>query len=191
MNAEQSEAVGTDETNPYVDAERPSARPGFWTPESIVDLEWCLMRIGELQAQVAENEAIYKAMVARYRDRTDAINKTPLHGIEWFTGLVHYYCEQHRDQLLKHGKAKSRKLQSGTIGWRKVGGRPVIEDKQALCEWALAQPVTSGFVRVKEEPDWSAIKEHVEKTGELLPGVIIEPEVDQFEFKVLKLNEAS
>lgn len=163
----------------YVDEERPDVTEK-WEPKTLEEADWALSRVKDAEVVEAEIQRLHAAAVARLEARRDELLKKPAHVKAFFTGLLRRYAEEHRKELLKGGKAKSRKLMFGTIGWRKTGGAPVKTDEASLLEWARAQPVESEFLRVKEEPNWSAVKKYVAQTGEVVPGVEIAPESEVF-----------
>lgn len=170
----------------YADEERSDVREGIWTPLNLQDLDWCLRRIAELEAEIAENNAVAAARIAEVKARTEKLNATAQRGVEFFENCARTFAEQNRELLLKGGKKKSRALPSGTVGWRKSGGRARKADEAALLEWARQQPVEKGFVRIAEEPAWDVIKTHVELTGEDVPGVEFEPEGEELQIKPSK-----
>lgn len=157
-----------------------------WRPESLVDVEWMLSRIRDLERTIDENEIILRERIALMKVRTEKLNESPRSGIAFFTALIRWFSETNRDVLLKGGKSKSRKFMSGQVGWKKKPAKPVVRDAEALLAWAQAQPVESGFLRIKEEPAWDRIREHVIASGEIPPGVDVEPEEEKFEVKTTR-----
>lgn len=153
------------------------------------DLDWALARLGALRKEVAENNAAAAQAVFRINARRDRLNATVERGIAFFTAQIAFFCEQNRKTLLGGGKKKSRALIHGTVGWKKTGGAPVIRDQEALLKWAQAQSYELGFLRIKEEPAWDAIKEHAKTTGELPPGVELSPEAETFEVKTVEVGD--
>lgn len=174
----------------YVDEEEPSARPG-WHIDSIASLDWAMGRMAALQREIAQNNAILEANVARLHARTAKLNEAAARGVSFFDGRVRDYAEQHRAELLGGGKRKSRKMLHGVIAWRKTGGGFKANDKDALLAWALTQPVELGLVRMKEEAAWDKIKERCSVTGEMPPGVDTEPEGETFKIETLSMEAAN
>lgn len=169
----------------YVDEERSDVTEK-WEVKTLEEADWALSRVKDADVTVAEVERLHAAAVARLEVRRDELLRKPLHVKAFFSGLLRKYAEANRKDLLKGGKAKSRKLMFGSIGWRKSGGDPVITDKDALLAWCLKQPVESELLRVKQEPAWDAVKKHVKDTGEVVPGVSTSPETEVFEIKPVK-----
>jgi phage host-nuclease inhibitor protein Gam len=166
----------------YADEERAEVREG-WRIETLADADWALKRIGELEQEKAEVTAIEAERVAEIHVRAETLRERVDRGVRFFSAKLREFAETHRDELLKGGKAKSRALIHGSIGWRKKGGGPVVVDKVALERWAMTQPPETGFVRIKSEPAWDSIKQHISNTGEVVPGVELAEESEEFQVK--------
>jgi len=87
-----------------------------------------------------------------------------------------------RSQLAAEGgKRESVGLPAGTVGYRVVPAKLILDDKNAAIEWAkLHCPhavVTSN--RLLRQP----LNEHLAQTGELPPGVRLDPEHSRFYIK--------
>lgn len=175
------EAQNTD-AEPYVDDEQPGVTAP-WRPQTLEDADWCLKRLMDLQAELGENNALLEANIVRLRARTNLLNRRLERGLAFFESVLRDYAENHRGELLKGGKRKTRNLLHGSLGWRKKGGALEILDKDALLEWARGQPVESGFLRFREEVAISEVKKHAKETGEEPPGTVISPEYDEFVIK--------
>lgn len=159
---------------------------GAWRIETLADADWALRRCGDLQAELAENEALLAKAVERLEARHSTLAMRIRRGLEFFTAKLREYAEQHRADLLKGGKRKSRALLNGTLGWRKKGGGLKVLDEAALLDWCRRQPVESGLLRVKEEPALAEVRRHFKESGEVADGCEPEPERDEFEAKPLK-----
>lgn len=151
-----------------------------WHIDSLADADWVLKRLADLRAEVEENKRIEEAAIARIKLKTQALNNRVERGVCFFESKLRDYAEQHRVELLKGGKKKSRSLLHGTLGWRKVGGQLRVVDPDALMQWAVQQPVENGFVRIKEEPAIDEIKRHFKTCGEVPPGMDVTPESEDF-----------
>lgn len=167
----------------YVDEERPETRDAGWRIDDLADADWALMRIAQLEAEKAEIADLAKRRIEEIRLRADALAAKSDRGVRFFVAHLRQYAETHKAELLKGGKAKSRTLIHGRIGWTKRGGDPVVRDAEALEAWALQQSPETGFLRVKSEPAWDSIKQHIKNTGEVVPGVELSEEVEEFQVK--------
>jgi phage host-nuclease inhibitor protein Gam len=141
--------------------------------------------VAALEREIRENVALCEAAVGRLVARTETLNKRAAKGVDFFTGRIREYSEIHRAELLGGGKRKTRSLPHGSVAWKKRGGQPVVNDEKALLEWAIAQPPEQGLVRLSWTPAWSEIKEKVKATGEIPPGVDIEPESETFKIEAI------
>lgn len=163
------------EQEAFQDSTDPAVKQG-WAIANIGDLEWAMQRLGDLEAEAAENEAAladaHKRLDARAAELAAKVNR----GIGFFRASVLRYMEAHRNELLKGGARKSRTLLYGTLGWRTAGGRLKVVDKDALTTWLMSQPVELGLARVKVEPDMRALQAHCLKLGKIPPGTELEAE---------------
>lgn len=171
----------------YVDESDPVAREDFHI-QDVEQMDWALMRLAECEAEADRVDALVEAAIARVRARGAALKEQAMSGVRFFRGRVEEYAVAHRKELLGHGKSKTVKLLHGSVGWRKTGGDFTVNDKDALLAWAQQQPVERGFVRIKEEAAWSEIKKHAKETGEVPPGVDVEPEGEEFKVDAVAME---
>ena len=77
------------------------------------------------------------------------------------------------------GRRKSLNLPAGRVGFKKLGMKLVIEDIQAVLQWA--KTACPAAVIVKERLDKALLDDHVRRTGALPDhGVSIRPTCDLF-----------
>lgn len=154
-----------------------------WSIRDLETADWALLRLADLEREVEENTRVTNVHISKLQQRCQALNQTVIRRTEFFRQALAAFAQTHRAALLGSGKKKSRALLHGTLGWRKTGGGLTVTDKEALLEWARAQPVELELVRVKEEPALPEIKRHFASTGELPPGTETSPEVEEFVVK--------
>lgn len=88
------------------------------------------------------------------------------------------------ERLIAGGKARSHKTLWGTIGFRKAPAQVFVKDEAALMGYAKhAHPE---WIRIKEEPVRSAIKDYAKTTGDIPPGCEFIDERDKFYVKGTK-----
>lgn len=162
----------------YQDEEDEAVR-GVWAPKSEVDLEFCLRRLGECQAEIAKHKEAYNAEVTRLEMRLEQLNAKAQRGATFFQSVLHNYVQAHRGELLT-GKKKSRDFLHGRVGFRANGGGLEVVDKEALLAWVRQQPVELGFLRITEAPALDEIKRHFKACGEVPPGTDVKPEGEKF-----------
>jgi phage host-nuclease inhibitor protein Gam len=165
----------------YHDAEDGQVDLG-WAIRTPADADWALSRIGHLQREQQENEAMLREAVARLEARVATLNGRLQHGVRFFEWKLGLYARDNREAIVGTGKKKSRNYLHGRIGWRKKGGGLKVVDEAALLKWCQEQPPEAGVLRITEAPALKAVKELVEKTGELPPGVEQEDERDELYF---------
>jgi phage host-nuclease inhibitor protein Gam len=173
----------------YQDDSDPNVRDG-WSINSLSSADWALSRVSDLEAELAENNAVAEEAIARIQSRADKLNERVQKGITFFRSALAAYAYAHRDELLKGGKKKSRALLHGSLGWKKAGGDLKVQDREALLAWARTQPVEKAFLRIKEEPAVDEVKRHFKASGEIPPGCDVEPEREDFVVKTIKPGAA-
>ena len=168
----------------YDDDLAPAGHAGPWQPTTVRDVEWCLERIGEAETDISEVQAqldaAVKALTARAMALTDKANRRAF----WFRGLVEAWAVTNRDQVVR-GKAKSRELLGGAIGFRAKAEQVVVLDEAAVLAWA--EPDHADCVRVKTEVNKSALAKYVKTTGVIPPGVDVKPASESLTITVTPL----
>lgn len=152
-----------------------------WSPSTVEEADWCLKRIGELNAQMEENRRI----TAAYQFRLESLNKRLEKDVEYFTGHVKQYANAHKDELLGSGRKKSRDLPHGTISFRKTREGLEVKDSEALAAWVADKP---GCARVTVSPLISVIQEWYKKTGEIPPGTEVKEVKDEVSISTVEVT---
>jgi phage host-nuclease inhibitor protein Gam len=172
----------SEEIAAYEDEHDPAVR-GAWQIDSLGSADWALARLAECEAEAAEIDRQAAATIERVRRRAEELKTKAARGAAFFSYKLMAFAETHRATLLGSGKKKSREFLHGKIGWRKKGGKLVVRDREALCEWLALQPVEAGLYRMKLEPEMRAIQERFKAAGEIPPGCDFEPEYEDIEIK--------
>ena len=149
----------------------PAGHKGPWQPETIRDVEWCLERLGDSEAERAEIDAQAKAAIEAIEKRRDAITNRLERRAEWFDHLLEEWARSHRDEIVKV-KRKSRELLGGTIGFRSKAEKVVILDEAAVIAWAEQHHLE--FLDMRPKLDKRALSAFVLSTGEVPPGCDVE-----------------
>ena len=150
-----------------------------WTIQKVPDLEWALMRLANLESQIAEINAAEEEAHRRIAARATGLKDRIRRGIVFFSAHVQEFASRSRDALLGGSNKKSRTFLYGTVGWRKRPGKVVVQDREALVKWLQQQPDTDLF-RITIEPEMKALQELCKRTGEIPPGCTYEEEHEQF-----------
>lgn len=154
-----------------------------WRPESVEDLDWCLQRMAELQRAIAQNDAILASAIERAKAKTTELNARLLKSVEFFHVHALRFADEHRTELLGGGKAKSRTLLHGRVGWRTRGGGLEVVDEAALLAWAKEQPSEAGLVRTTEAPALAEIKKYATEHQVEPPGTRRIPKFEDLEVR--------
>jgi phage host-nuclease inhibitor protein Gam len=141
---------------------------GF-TIDSREKAEWALNKIAQKDARIAESERIAEQLIARIRARVADITRSDRESRERLVQMLHPWGAV-EIAIAKAGKARSVKLIGGTIGFRQSPARLEVTDEAAAIAALPAE-----CVRVKKEVDKTAVKELIEKSGEVPPGVALVP----------------
>ncbi len=138
-------------------------------PEVLADLEQVertLRAIGWRRRKIAQAEELARSV----KDRADLHVENERHRFDpsFLEDRLRGY---HQARLADDPKAKSISFPSGALKARKSPDRVEVDPVPFLA----VQPEGSSLVRVKREPDKSAIAAHVKATGEVLAGVELVP----------------
>lgn len=159
----------------YQDENYPDIRTG-WQIEDLGALGWALERLGEIQGEIAQIDALRLQAIARIEARAATLAARAKAGGAFLESAVFSYMNRARKELLGGGKKKSRSLPTGTIGWRAKAAQIVMVDEAAAMEWAKSQPVEDDILRVKLEINKKILNDRFKATGEVPPGFDIAPE---------------
>jgi hypothetical protein len=184
-DATGSEAVSP--PAPEFDADlAPEGHVGPWMPKTIRDVEWTLARISEAEEDMAEVGAQLDAAITTLKQRGALLTEKAERRAAWFRSLAETWAREHRSEVVR-GKAKSREMLSGSIGFRAKAEKLVVVDKEKLAAWLEAQPIESGLYRVKFEPVMAELQALLKSTGEMPPGTDLEPATETIQIKTIAL----
>lgn len=167
----------------YQDPENQETWTPDWRISDLATADWALSRVGDLQREIDENEALAEAARDRITLKTQILNERVHRGVEFFKRHLEAFAQSHRELLLGGGKKKSRSMLHGSLGFRKAGGGLEVQDREALLDWARLQPIESGVLRITEEPNLVEIKREFKRMGELPPGTDLAPETEEVVIK--------
>ena len=95
----------------------------------------------------------------------------PKDTIERLSKGLQTWCEAHRDELTKDGKAKTHRFAAGTVSWRARPPKVSIRGAAKVLEFLVKQKLTR-FIRVRREIDKEAMLKEPVVAAEV-PGVRI------------------
>lgn len=159
-----------------------------WRIKNDLDADWAISKIKEARADLERKERLAEQKIQETKDWIERERQKTANSTAFFEAKLREYFNSLDKSVLKKAKTQLKyELMSGTLKLKKQP--PVIKrDNSVLMEWLLNAGLDN-LIRVKEEPDWSAIKERLEliddkavykDTGEVIPGITVEPQPDKF-----------
>ena len=163
-----------------IDFDYPDEADAPMPPVSIADQNQAESHLRALDAwraqawQIAEHAT--REIERAQRWRAEELRKVAPR-IEYHESALTAYVQQ----ATEPGKGKTIRLVNGTL--KRVAGRDRVEvsDECALEAWGAANDVR--IMRVKVEPDKTAIAKHIRDTGELPDGVDVVTGEDTFKIE--------
>lgn len=142
-----------------------------WECETEAEAAWAVdivLSYDERLERLDEAHRTYRAQLERERQRA----------VEFFEPHLREFYEANPPK-----RGKTIKLVTGRIGFRKVGGGPRIQDKEKVLEWAREHRPDLVEVETRESVPAAGVKDHVGKTGEIPPGVVVLDDEERFQIK--------
>lgn len=115
----------------------------------------------------AERAAAEKARIDDWLARDD---KTDARREQYHRMMIESFALTRRAETA--GRIKSIDTPYGRVGTRTSAGRVQIADRDVFWEWVHAEE-RADMVRVKEEPNLTALGDYLKETGELPPGCVM------------------
>jgi hypothetical protein len=161
-------AVGEPTIPEYVDEQDPEIKTG-WMVRTEGDAEWALKRLGECEAEIAALKDNAKRAREWITRREAQLVAKAQRGASFFESHVLAWMERSRATILK-GKAKSKALLYGSLGWKRAAEKLVYDDEAAALEWAKGEGIEAGLYRVEYRLEKDAIKAYTRARGVVPPG---------------------
>jgi hypothetical protein len=146
---------------------------------------WAMRKAAAARTRLDEIKAIAEAEIARIQDWAEHESRVPMRDLDYFEAILIEYAKGQR--------AEGRKTVStpyGSIKSRSGQARFVFSDKTQFIEWAKAN--RPEWLVVKEEVSLSALRDSSLKeaadpeSGEIIPGLDVEPPTVNFTVEVSK-----
>src|SRR5688500_19003890 len=171
MEAEHDTAVVSAEDVPD-EAELAAMVPQRCAVKDESSADWLVRKLVEAEAHIR-----------RVKEQSDReIRRTER---EWQFLVMRYGPDLERwarAELGKHkGRRKSLLLLSGTVGFRRLAEKLVVDDDAAVLAWARRH--CRKAVVVTERVSKTLLNEHIGSTGELPGGTHVEPPCERFYVK--------
>lgn len=146
---------------------------------------WAMRKATAARTRLDEITRIAEGEIERIKEWAEHESREPMRDLDYFEHLLTQYGAEQREQGRKtistpYGSVKSRIGQS----------RYVFSDKQQFIEWARQH--RPDWIAVKEEPSLSALHDANvlasadPDTGEVIPGLEVEPPKVTFKVEVSK-----
>lgn len=141
---------------------------------------WALRKIRLINSRLEEAETTASAEINIIENWLKDQQEKASRERSFFEGLLREYME---DLRREDPKLKTMKLPGGELAFRKQQAEYSYDEAQ-LLPWAKEHLPEA--VHVKESILKSVVKDYVNQTGEVLPGVRIDPRPDKFTVRVNK-----
>lgn len=151
---------------------------------------WVLRKISSYERSIKENNAIADAENDKIEQWLQSVNGNASASIDYFQGLLAEYALKKREE---DPSFKSIKLPNGNFGFRKRQPKWNYDDEKVLK--ALKRNDMTDLINLKESPKKVDIKKAFEiagnkvvnpNTGEVIEGITIEDQEDNFNVKVIE-----
>lgn len=124
--------------------------------------------------------------IAYYQGKITGYNIKHENDISSAMALLGEYCRQKANRQTK--TLISYYLPSGKLQWKQRDGK-ITRDDKTLLEWLKTNNLP--YVKIEEKPDWESLKKnaisvgdhYVTLDGEIIEGVVVEPQDEIFEVK--------
>jgi len=112
-----------------------------------------MLRIGTLQSDIQAEEAQATAKIEKIKAELAIEVESLQDAVTYYTESVQAFAVAHREEF---GKAQSRKLNHGTVGWRKSVAISVKKTTLGLLKTVFCKKAPQ-YIHVKETPDKEAM----------------------------------
>jgi len=171
----------------YLDEQEQVEKEAF-TIQDDQAANWALRKIGQMQKQIEDNNALAVAEIDKIEAWNKQENKKSQDSIDYFQGLLSYYA-------LKKKKVdpefKTLKLPNGNLSFRSQQPKWNLDEEKVIK--ALKESDAKDLIKVTEKPMLAEIKKAFEvnkgkavnpETGEVIEGITIEEQPEKFGVKV-------
>ncbi len=170
----------TETMPPWVDDETWLDTEESWSISSYGEAEWACAKVAGADAELARIDQQYQEWLARLDEWHETAVRPLQNRREFFASALSDYLRRLRKE---NPRKKSLPLPSGKVSSRRQQPRAVIVDEVAVIKWARASDHAE-VVRVVESVRVDDLRKLVkvdgekvvDPTGDVLPGVVVEPE---------------
>jgi phage host-nuclease inhibitor protein Gam len=112
-----------------------------------------LKRIGELQLQIQQAESDAAAQISDIKSELKDATETLTADVKLHIDSLQAFCANHQEDF---GKARSRTLQFGVVGWRASSAIKICRDAVGRLKKVFGKKAEP-YIRIKEEADKKAM----------------------------------
>lgn len=159
-----------------------------WRIESDVMADWAIEKIKFYRAELERKKRLAEEKKRQIDEWLKSEQEKAERQIAFFEQKLYEYFTSLDPSLLQKSKTQTKyELFSGTLKLKKQN--PLIErNDEILLKW-LEESELTDFIKVKKEPNWAELKKKMDingnravykDTGEIIPGIKVEPQPDKF-----------
>lgn len=112
-----------------------------------------IRRIGELMSGIAKAEDAARDKINKVKQELAARTKDMQESVDLHTQSLEMFCDSHKGDF---GKGRSKKLNFGTLGWRKSKSVSVTKKTVEKIKEVFGRKAAT-YIHVKETPDKEAL----------------------------------
>jgi phage host-nuclease inhibitor protein Gam len=159
-----------------------------WRITSDLEADWAIKKIKAARKDLDRKKELAEAEIQEIQTWLKSEQEKTEKSTAFLEAKLKEYFNSLGKDVLKETKTQLKyELRSGVLKLKKQGP-DIKRDNSVLVQWLLDSGLDN-YVRVKKEPDWAALKDKLElvgdkaihkETGEIVPGVCVEPQPDKF-----------
>jgi len=159
-----------------------------WRIENDAAADWAIEKIKFYRAELERKKRLAEEKKRQIDEWLKSEQEKAERQIAFFEQKLYEYFTSLDPSLLQKSKTQTKyELFSGTLKLKKQN--PLIErNDEILLKW-LEESELTDFIKVKKEPNWAELKKKMDingnravykDTGEIIPGIKVEPQPDKF-----------
>jgi phage host-nuclease inhibitor protein Gam len=159
-----------------------------WRIASDLEADWAVKKIKAARKDLERKKQLAEAEIQEIQDWIKSEQEKTEKSTAFFEAKLKEYFNSLDKDVLKETKTQLKyELRSGVLKLKKQGP-DIKRDNNVLVQWLLDAGLDN-YIKIKKEPDWAALKDKLElvgdkaihkETGEIVPGICVEPQPDKF-----------
>jgi phage host-nuclease inhibitor protein Gam len=159
-----------------------------WRITSDLEADWAIKKIKSARKDLDRKKQLAEAEIHEIQDWIKTEQEKTEKSTAFLEAKLREYFSSLDKTVLKESKTQLKyELRAGVLKLKKQ--MPEIKrDNSVLVQWLLDAGLDN-YVKIKKEPDWAALKDNLQfvgdkaihkETGEIVPGICVEPQPDKF-----------